>query len=292
MRFITFADGNFGIRSAAKRLARQAKDSGWFEGGTENWNLETLRKRSPSFFKDHVDFLLRNPAGLGYWLWQPAILYQVMTEAKAGEIICMLDAGCQLNINSTSAVRFEDYAKLAHDHGAVFMQIKKGSFGISDLSEFAWTRKFVIDRFPAIEKDLLEPQIQSGIIIIEVNAGTTDFIKAWLNQSIQEQYFNILPSPKNEINSPNFVAHRHTQSVLSLMVKNSSYSRIPDETYFAPNWKSGLAFPIWAMRNRSGGDAYRREIQDKVKLGLAKFDRKYLKNLHHWKLANSVRKLR
>ena len=284
MRFITFADGNLGIRGAAKRLSRQARESGWFADGTENWTLKTLQDRSPLFFRNHADFLLQNPTGLGYWLWQPAILSQAMSDAKIGDVICMLDAGCQLNVTQLSSLRFQDYEKYAKESGALFMQIRDGEFGISDLSEFAWTRKIVIDRSPETEPSLYEPQIQSGIIIISVNMETKNFIKTWLDSCVEKRYLNILPAQDNEENYPNFVAHRHTQSVLSLMVKSSQYLRLPDETYFAPDWNNGLTFPIWAMRNRSGGDAYRRRLKDLLKIGGAKIDRKALNKFHRWRM--------
>ena len=172
-------------------------------------------------------------------------------------------------------MRFQDYEKYAQEYGALFMQIRDGEFGISDLSEFAWTRKCVIDRFRAPEPSLHEPQVQSGVVIIRINSETRNFIKTWLDTCVEEKYLNILPEQENERNYPNFVAHRHTQSVLSLMVKSSNYLRLPDETYFAPNWNTGLNFPIWAMRNHSGGDAHRRNPADLVSIGLAKLDRTF-----------------
>jgi len=58
-----------------------------------------------------------------------------------------------------------------------------------------------------------------------------------------------------------------------LVKADGNFSVIPDETYWGPNWHTGLGAPIWAMRNRSGGDAYRRNVVDLFWILIAKADR-------------------
>jgi hypothetical protein len=72
-----------------------------------------------------------------------------------------------------------------------------------------------------------------------------------------------------------YQSHRWEQSILSLLVKQRGFTLIQDETFFAPDWELGNDFPIWAMRNRSGGDAFRRNFVDLFKIGLAKFSRQF-----------------
>lgn len=78
------------------------------------------------------------------------------------------------------------------------------------------------------------------------------FANSWLSYLTQESYRLVLGSTQGEAEAENFVEHRHDQSVLSLMLEESKYASLEDETYFSPDWKDkGAHFPIWASRNKS-----------------------------------------
>jgi hypothetical protein len=98
----------------------------------------------------------------------------------------------------------------------------------------------------------------------------------WLDYCANSNYSFLLNSSGGEPRSKEFVQHRWEQSIISLIVKSEGIVPLADETYFYPNWSKGLKFPIWAMRNRSGGDAYRRNFIDLFKLFLAKIERKLI----------------
>jgi hypothetical protein len=187
-----------------------------------------------------------------------------MRSIPLGETILMLDAGCQLNFNSDSRNRLEYYREIAMEHSGLFMQLQNGQFGIENLSDGMWTKEETLKLLDPLHQFRDSGQIQSGIIFLKNNLETQSFVESWLQNCLMGdfRYLSYDPMQANE----KVLGHRWEQSILSLMVKNTNFKYIPDETFFAPDWNTGHDYPIWAMRNRSGGDAYRRNSRDLLML--------------------------
>lgn len=280
-KFVVFGDGSVGIRGAANRLGRQAKESGLFSSGVKIWDAKTLELCFSSEYPEALQFILSHRKGFGYWVWQPMILLYELLESSEDDILLMLDAGCQLNICPSSIGRFNEYVDLVHETGALFMQIRRGSFGLGRLEEVYWNKRETVAEIPTSGEALNSNQIQSGIICMRRNQANIEFVQEWLRLCLLDNFRLTLDAQDVASEIDGFQSHRYSQSILSLLVKNSHYSVIQDETYWAPNWSNGTAFPIWAMRNRSGGDAYRRNLVDKVKIALAKMERGILEFFNH-----------
>jgi hypothetical protein len=272
-KLITFADGSFGIRSAAKRLVRQGLESGYFSGGCESWDLSRLISVDLEFKDKHLSFVRENPKGFGLWVWKPAVLLNAMSLAPEGELIVFLDAGCQVVQNSLAANRFKEYLNLAENSGFLFIQIKNGAFGVENSSEKHWSKKSCIQHFNLGAELTEATQVQSGVIIIANTVVGRNFVSKWYENCIANNYELLRDPGVEEIQEPGFVSHRWEQSILSLMVKQQSLLCLADETYWYPNWRLGLDYPIWTMRNRSGGDAFRRNGIDLFLIVLAKLER-------------------
>jgi hypothetical protein len=118
-------------------------------------------------------------------------------------------------------------------------------------------------------------QVQAGIIIVQKTPEVIDFAKKWMEVCQLDNNFYLNAPDSSEEQLERFHSHRCEQSVMSLLVKQAGFTLIRDETYFAPEWGLGADFPIWAMRNRSGGDAYRRNLIDLAKISLAKIARRF-----------------
>jgi hypothetical protein len=267
--FSTFADGNFGARAAGLRLTRQAQNSHLFRLGTFLEDLKSIYEVDPHFKIRNQQFISTNKHGLGNYIWKPKVLVNLFNRVEANQFVCYLDAGCQLNLNPNSLARLAEYFDLADSFGGLFMQLENGTFGAPDLSDEAWTNKKTLDFLDPLSKNRKSGQVQAGILIMKKNSLTTDFAKHWLDTCEAENYRYLV----EDSSSSKPGRHRYDQSIFSLLVKESSMRYIPDETYWSPNWSKGLEYPIWAMRNRSGGDAYRRDIFDLTKIAIAKISR-------------------
>lgn len=267
--FSSFADGNFGARAAGRRLTKQAQKSHVFQLGTFLENLTSIYDADPTFKNLHREFIATNKHGLGNYIWKPKVLINLLDRVNTNQFVCYLDAGCQLNLNPKSLDKLAEYFDLADSYGGLFMQLENGTFGAPDLSDEAWTNRITLDYLDPTGKNRKTGQVQAGILLMKKNSLTTDFAQHWLDTCEVEEYRYLVEDSLNLIPG----RHRYDQSIFSLLVKESGMRFISDETYWAPNWSQGLDYPIWAMRNRSGGDAYRRNIGDLSKIALAKISR-------------------
>lgn len=272
IKFITFADGNYGIRAAGRRIEKSARSSGHFNS-TRCFTLKDLLQNNADSFQKHFSYVQENPRGLGNLIWKPFLVRQELKTLESGEILLYLDAGCQFNFNVKSTTRWKEYLELVQLSGGLFMQLKNFQFGFQDLTEIAWTRKTLLDKLNIENCARLQNQVQAGILFLMKTPVTELLVDQWLDECIRDSYFALEDSNSIDITEQDFKAHRFEQSVFSILVKQTNLICIPDETYWAPDWRTGLDFPIWAMRNRSGGDAYQRNLIDNWKLSIAKIAR-------------------
>lgn len=272
LHFVTFSDGSISFRAAGRRLCRQANESKLFSTPAKHWKKETLNEVIPQFFSTHNEFIKANPKGMGNYIWKPVVLLETLKSVEEGDVVLMLDSGCQLNLNQRSILRFFEYVELAKLHQALFMQIKDNSFEIDDLSEQSWTKSFTLNALDPAGDFWSSNQIQSGIIFIVNNEVTRAFVQNWYLNCVRDDYALLKSPNSHEEEGAKFINHRWEQSILSLMVKKSGFKYIVDETYWYPNWNDGGNFPIWAMRNRTGGDAFRRGFLDKFHFLMARLE--------------------
>jgi hypothetical protein len=277
VKLVTFSDGSYGLREAGKRLVRQADDTGWFSYPSEHWTLNTLQTELPLFTSKNTNFMKTYSKGLGLWIWKSAILSHQIEQLKENEIVLLLDAGCQINSTRTAAARFTEYLELCQKNEMLLMQLPEHSFGYKDLSDAAWTKKSVLDLLDPSSIYRQTNQIQSGIILAKKSEKSLRVAKKWLQLCQESEYKFLIDPAQHEPQTPDFKQHRCEQSILSLILKSEGVPPLLDETYFYPHWSDGEHFPIWAMRNRSGGDAFRRNFMDLIKILLAKIERGILK---------------
>jgi hypothetical protein len=273
IKLVTFSDGSFGLRAAGQRLIKQADATGWFHYPSEHWTLETLRSKMPDFYIKHENFIKTHQKGLGLWIWKSAILEYQIKQLEENEIVLILDAGCQINSTKESESRFKDYIDFCNLNDILLMQIPENAFGIDDVSDAAWTKLFVLESLDPYSIHRKTNQIQSGIIFAKKSPKSQKIAERWSFYCQESDYKFIIDPTPTEVQSRNFRQHRWEQSILSLLIKNEEIVPIIDETYFYPKWEEGVSFPIWTMRNRSGGDAYRRNLIDLLKLLAAKIER-------------------
>ncbi|MEG0027732.1 MAG: hypothetical protein RR853_02055 [Aurantimicrobium sp.] len=124
---------------------------------------------------------------------------------------------------------------------------------MADLSEVAWSRKILLEKFNLSDENLKTGQIQAGILFLVKNDQNIKLVSDWLQFCKLEKYKYLVDGPPQEINFPNFVEHRHDQAIFSGLAKSISFPTIIDETFWQPNWETeGKDFPIWAMRSKTG----------------------------------------
>jgi hypothetical protein len=272
IKLVTFSDGSFALRAAGRRLVKQADSTGWFDHQSEHWTAETLLTKMPDFYSTHQKFIEAHQKGFGLWVWKPAILSYLIENLEDDEMVLLLDAGCQLNSNEDSRLRFQQYIEICKGTDLVAMQLADNSFGHEDLTDAAWTKLSVLNSLDPLLIYRKSNQIQSGIIFAIKSEKSQRIAKKWLNYCVDSNYSFLVGPSDTDSQSSEFKEHRYEQSIFSLIVKSERVLPLEDETWFSPDWTKGLSYPIWAMRNRSGGDVFRRNIFDKFKFFATKIE--------------------
>jgi hypothetical protein len=244
---VTFADGSKHWADAAKRLSKTALKSRMFDS-VEVWNLDRIKRETSDFWRQHSDILNRETRGFGYWLWKPLIILETLKRCSGDfDVLVYLDAGCTLNYkNEFARKRFLEYCQLALVTGGVAFQIR-------DQTEVSWNKMDTVRALTLDESILETNQLVGGISMFANVPESIELLERWLETGVSDRYHLIDDSPSREPNVPKFVAHRHDQSIWSLLVKQSQFTILEDETYFGGSWKGeARRFPFWATRNSTG----------------------------------------
>jgi hypothetical protein len=249
--FLTFAGGRRGFKYASLRLGKEVYHSGW-ESDQLVLNRKSGLRLIGKEWVEHQDWMNSSQRGYGLWIWKPLILkHALMGTFGDYERIFYLDAGCQFSLETANAKnRFDRYLDLADLNGGFAFTHRDGQAGINDYSEEAWGNSALHNSLNVSADVRKSNQILAGCLIL--TRDSFDVVKTWMDWCAKDNYFFLKDPDVSSKQATNFIAHRHDQSILSILWKYSGMATIPDETWFEPDWNSvGRNFPIWTIRNSS-----------------------------------------
>ena len=145
-----------------------------------------------------------------------------------------------------------------------------------NLTDAAWTKLSTLDYLDPLSVFRITNQIQSGIVFAIKSEKSQRIARNWFDSCVDSDYSFLIDPSIFDSRLDEFREHRYVQSILSLIVKSEGVPPLKDETWFHPDWTEGLNFPIWALRNRSGGDVIRKNYLDRFKIFAARVERKIL----------------
>jgi len=264
LHFLTFAEGNFSMRQAGKRILREALQSGYFSSAKIE-NRKSIEKEDFDFWLEHKDFLTssKSPVGFGNYLWKPYIVDKHLNSIPEDDALLYLDAGCHFNFKTQASItRFHEYIEIVDGQDSLATQLQSGAFGIDDLRERSWTSPSLVEELNVAQNNLDSNQVQAGILFLKNVEPNRSLTAEWLKYATLDRYRYL--KMENWINEEGErCTSRFDQSIFSCLAKKYEITLIPDETYFYPNWSdSGSDYPIWAMRRRNGVDVENFRIRD------------------------------
>lgn len=166
------------------------------------------RKNLDKKFLEKNKHILNEPKGAGYWAWKPYVILDAMSKAKENDVIIYLDSGIIVT------------NKLKDGIGSLLRNIEMFD---KDIIVFPNNHKIR----PYVKRDLLEHfnmnndeyknkhQMVGGVVIFKNTQIARNFVSEWLILCEQEKLISDKPSALQE--DPEFEAHRHDQSILSLL---------------------------------------------------------------------------
>lgn len=256
MSFVSFGDRS--CRGARKRLAKQAKESGYFD----SINILAERDLGKDFRKRNLNRLAPGSRGFGYWMWKPQVILQELEKLGDGDVLLYADVGCHIVPDRGRGL--ERYVTLVRNSPSGLL--------CGELShlESAWTKGDLFDFFGVREATEITdtPQRIGTVIFFVRNQTSLEIVRAWLG--ICEKNPDLISdAPSLSPNFPDFQEHRHDQSVLSILSKLrgcSTFSAAEIEKWRQPHDEAIMQdFPIEARRDRfSSSRKFRSRIKSAI----------------------------
>jgi hypothetical protein len=234
VHFVSFASGR--LAGSLARIRAEAAALGRFR------SIRTLTPRwlGRDYWAVHAGTVRRHRRGYGFWTWKPYVLRRILAEIPAGDALVYCDAGCSLNVEGVP--RLDAYADLAAAHPSQVL-----AFAL-DQTVGAWTKRAALVAAEAPDETRARPMVSATALVVRASAAGTDLLREWERRMADLRIVDDSPSPGGE--HPEFKAHRHDQSVFSLLAHEREVQTIPDETWWHPVWDERREFPIHARRWR------------------------------------------
>ena len=236
--FISFGTYH-NYKNSLERIKREALSLNFYDEiyiYTENDFDEKYLEKNKQF--------MENNKGYGFWKWKSYFVKKTMEKMNENDILVYADSGCHLVSNPVALDRLDKYIKLC-------TRLPQANLAFQMcFPEKSYTK---MDLFKALDEDNVSMkdsgQLVGGIFVLRKCEHTINLINEYYdlcnNHSLIDDSPSILP------NDSSFVAHRHDQSLFSILRKKKGCIMIPDETWFQ-NFMSqeAMSKPILATRIR------------------------------------------
>lgn len=201
--------GDAAFRLSLQRLMSSAARFGIDE--QRPWDRDALQKTS--LYAVHKS-LLGERRGAGYWLWKPFIIKETLKEMGPGDILVYSDAGIEIVADLAPMLDIcatrSDVMLFAGTYEDV------GAPGPNSCAK--WTKR---DCFVFMDCDNRRyhqgPMIDASMIVLRRTPRAVALVRDWLLHCCQRQLLTDDPNVCGLPNLPEFIEHRHDQSLLSLI---------------------------------------------------------------------------
>lgn len=194
-------------------------------------------------FQKHIDFLVNNRRGFGYWIWKSYLIYKKLCEVDEGDIVFYADVCTSLRVEGKERfLEYIEYVKQNPQGNLFFPYINR----ICD-----WCKMDTIQCLGA--EDIMEQnEVVPGILFTTSSQKNKEFFLACYN--VVSHYHLVDDTPSIAPNRPTFREHRHDQSVFSILARkylpdSISTKYTSDEINFYKREEEGKPFPIWVQSN-------------------------------------------
>ncbi len=160
-------------------------------------------------FKQSTKEALEQSKGGGYWIWKPYILKKTLAWADEGDYVFYCDAAAYY-------VRPIDKLIKSMNRDCVSIMCFELPF-----LEKQWTKQDVFDYFQCNDKEYTNTnQRLATFILMKNDAMSRRFVDEWYETAVTAPF--LFTDSSNRLggeNTPEFVEHRHDQSIFSILSK-------------------------------------------------------------------------
>ncbi|MBD5470175.1 MAG: hypothetical protein HDR19_03415 [Lachnospiraceae bacterium] len=206
-----YADKKF--RRAQKLNSKTAKQ--WGADRVIEYTAEDIDPKFRAANKEILD----NPRGGGYYLWKPYVFYRAYQEISDDDYLIYTDAG---SVYVDSIQKLIDCMEKE--------QINLMLFSLqNEMLERKYTKRdaFILTGCDE-EKYANTPQSIGGYMVCRKSAEVEDFFQEVLSYAQDIRIISDNPNTMGKDNYPEFIDHRHDQSVISLISKKRGIKKFRD----------------------------------------------------------------
>ena len=235
VHFVSFANRRCG--GSLARISREAEGMRRFSSiraVDDHW-------LGADYWRVHADTVRRHRRGFGLYTWKPYVIRRTLESLPAGDTLLYCDAGCSLNAEGRG--RLDDYVAMAAGHPSQALAFTlAGRVG-------EWTKRAALLAVEADDEPMRRSEmVLAGILVLTAGPVTLELVREWERRMADVRMVDDSPSLQGE--HPEFRAHRHDQSIFTLLAHQRRLQTIPDETWWPEAWDGSRRFPIHARRWR------------------------------------------
>lgn len=209
-------------------------------GGFDHVFSFKLEDLGENFFIENREILSQN-RGAGYWMWKPFVIKKALDSIEYNEILMYSDSGASFIRNIDEIVNIMDST-----------EEKLLLFELDDIHpNKRWTKRdcFVLmglDEEPYLSYN----QLLASFVLMRKTNFVMNFIDEWSKFAKDYRIITDSPNETGLPNYPEFMDHRHDQSIMSLLGRKYNVKNIPDISQYG-NDRRNISQVINHHRNRN-----------------------------------------
>jgi hypothetical protein len=180
------------------------------------WDEQMLRETA-FYLKQRT--ILNARRGAGYWLWKPFIIHHVLKEMRDGDCLAYSDSGIEIigDLTPLFEIAAEKEITVFSGHGRCRQWTKRDCFFYLGADQPAYHDA---------------PMLEAGFLVLMKTRRACAFAENWLASCLDRRVLSDDPNTCGVPNLPEFVAHRHDQSVLSILAKRENLELFRSPTQY------------------------------------------------------------
>jgi hypothetical protein len=187
-------------------------------------SFDEYHLQQTDFYRQHAK-IFSAERGAGYWLWKPYYIAHTLQAAAPDDVIVYCDSAIEFIADIRPLVeicRESDHPVLFQTHNHL---------------NVAWTKR---DCFVGMDCDTSyfhsSQQVMGGLQFYRRCDASIEFVHTWLNHCRHSELLTDDANTCGLPNYPEFVAHRHDQSILSLLAAKWQLPVYRDPSQWGTTW--------------------------------------------------------
>lgn len=169
-------------------------------------------------FYRHNQTILSAPRGNGYWLWKPYFIYKTLSMIDSGDFLMYADSGCYFVASVDPLVDLVS----GSPRGLILFTLSPAQ------TNGKWTKRDCFHFMGLDDQFRHDPQILASFVCMVKSDFTISFVRKWLDFAMMGHIITDAPNVCGKPNYPEFIDHRHDQSILSLLGRHQGITTMPD----------------------------------------------------------------